>query len=155
MTKRGLQDNYLGPFDVVARSEKYFTIRLNNGKINNVTVERVKPYFSEADALQSSKNMRYTLLQLLLLLHILHILGTKHHNCHLHLLHNRHLQHLRPERNPTELTVDELVGIQTISCSRYIRTSTSSLKIRQGRGVMWHMPHGIFLLAAPKNANIY
>ena len=51
MNKAGLQDNYLGPFDVIARSEKYFTIRLNNGKINNVTVERVKPCFSQTDAL--------------------------------------------------------------------------------------------------------
>ena len=51
VNKTGLQDNYLGPFDVIARSEKYFTIRLNNGKIDNVAVERVKPCFSQANAL--------------------------------------------------------------------------------------------------------
>ena len=39
MNKTGLHANYTGPFDVVARSEKYFTIKLNNGKIDNVTVE--------------------------------------------------------------------------------------------------------------------
>ena len=39
MNKMGLQYNYLGPFDVIARSEKYFTIRLNDFKIDNVTVE--------------------------------------------------------------------------------------------------------------------
>ena len=42
MNKTGLQDNYLGPFDVITRSEKYFTIRLNNGKTDNVTVGPVK-----------------------------------------------------------------------------------------------------------------
>ena len=51
INKTGLQDNYLGPFDVVARSEKCFAVRLSNGKVANVTVERVKPCFSETDAL--------------------------------------------------------------------------------------------------------
>ena len=51
MNKTGLQDKCLGPFDIIARSEKYFTIRLNDGKIDNVTVERVRPCFSQADAL--------------------------------------------------------------------------------------------------------
>ena len=51
INKTGLQDNYLGSFDIVARSEKYFTIRLNNGKIDNVTVERIKPCFSQTHAL--------------------------------------------------------------------------------------------------------
>ena len=39
MNKTGLHDSYMGPFDDVALSEKYFTIKLNNGKIDNVTVE--------------------------------------------------------------------------------------------------------------------
>ena len=51
INKTGLQDNYLGPFNVVACSEKYFTIRLDNIKIDNVTVECVKPCFSQTDAL--------------------------------------------------------------------------------------------------------
>ena len=51
INKTGLQDNYLWPFDVIARSEKYLTIRLNDGKFDNVTVERVKPCFSQADTL--------------------------------------------------------------------------------------------------------
>ena len=50
MNKTGLQDNYMGTFNVIVRSEKYLTIRLNNGKIDNVTEERVKPCFS-SDAL--------------------------------------------------------------------------------------------------------
>ena len=55
MNKMGLQDNYLGPFNVIAQSEKYFTIRLYNGKVDNVTVERVKPCFSETDTLPYSE----------------------------------------------------------------------------------------------------
>ena len=51
MNKTGLQDNYIEPFDVIARSEKYFTIRFTNGKIDNVTTEQVKPCFSQADTL--------------------------------------------------------------------------------------------------------
>ena len=45
INKKGLQDNYIGPFDVIKRSDKYFTIRLSNGKIDNMTINRVKPFF--------------------------------------------------------------------------------------------------------------
>ena len=59
MNKTGLQDNYMGPFDVVACSEKYFTIKLNNGRIDNVTVERVNPCFCESDAIQQAAPEQY------------------------------------------------------------------------------------------------
>ena len=51
MNKTGLQDNYVGSFAVITCSEKYFTIRLSNGKRDNVTIDRVKPCFSESDTL--------------------------------------------------------------------------------------------------------
>ena len=59
MNKTGLQDSYMRPFDAVARSETDFTIRLNNGKIDNVTVGRVKPCFSENDALPQAAPEQY------------------------------------------------------------------------------------------------
>ena len=46
-----LQDNYEGPFDVNARSEKYFPICLDNGRIDNVTIDLVKPCFTQSGAL--------------------------------------------------------------------------------------------------------
>ena len=39
MNKTGLQDNYMGSFDIDACSKKYFTIMVYNGKIDNVTIE--------------------------------------------------------------------------------------------------------------------
>ena len=59
MNKIGLHDNYVGPFDVIARSEKYFTIKLSNGKIDNVTIDRVKPCFSESDTLRCPATEEY------------------------------------------------------------------------------------------------
>ena len=51
MNKTGLHDNYMGLFNVVSCSAKYFTVWLQNRKIDNLTVERIKPFFSESDAL--------------------------------------------------------------------------------------------------------
>ena len=51
MNKTGLQDNYLGPFTVLERSDKYFTITYDDGKIDNVTIDRVKPCFTYNEAL--------------------------------------------------------------------------------------------------------
>ena len=51
INKTGFQDNYEGPFDVIARSDKYFTIRLDNGRIDNVTIDQLKPCFTQSEAL--------------------------------------------------------------------------------------------------------
>ena len=40
INKTGLQDNYEGPFDVIARSDIYFTIHFDNGSIDDVTIEQ-------------------------------------------------------------------------------------------------------------------
>ena len=49
--KSGLQDNYEAPFDVIARSDKYFTIRFDNGWLDNVMIDIVKPCFTQTKAL--------------------------------------------------------------------------------------------------------
>ena len=71
----------------------------------------------------------------------------------LQLLPLRHLLHLLPLKSPTGLAMDGSAGSLTVSCSTFIRTSTSFLKNTQRRGVMWHMPHGIVLLTSPRNNN--
>ena len=48
--------------------------------------------------------------------------------------------------------MDGSSGNLTDSCSKYSRTSTSSLKNTQKMEVMCHMPHGITLIS-PKNNN--
>ena len=39
INKTGLQDNYEVPFDVIERSDKYFTIHFDNGRIENLTLD--------------------------------------------------------------------------------------------------------------------
>ena len=51
MNKKGLNFNYKGPYDVVARSPKYLTIKLPNGMLDNVTVDRIKACFTQEEAL--------------------------------------------------------------------------------------------------------
>ncbi|XP_071452910.1 uncharacterized protein [Hetaerina americana] len=43
-TKRALQPPYDGPFEVLNRTEKYFTLRVN-GKESTVSIDRLKPAF--------------------------------------------------------------------------------------------------------------
>ena len=54
INKTGLQDNYEGPFDVIARSDKYFTIRFDN-----VTINRVKPCFTQSEELPQPAEETY------------------------------------------------------------------------------------------------
>ena len=41
-TKRGLQPNYKGPYKVLHRDDKFFTIELPNGMPDNVSIDRLK-----------------------------------------------------------------------------------------------------------------
>ena len=51
MNKHSLQKNYTGPHEIVARHDKYFTIRLPNGTSDNVTVDRLKACYTLEEAL--------------------------------------------------------------------------------------------------------
>ena len=46
--RKPLQPPYLGPFPVIRRADKYFTL-LQRGKENNVCIDRLKPAFIEPD----------------------------------------------------------------------------------------------------------
>lgn len=52
MTKKGLEPNYVGPFDVLKLSSNYVTIRRHNGRTDTVSVNNVKACFSQEDILQ-------------------------------------------------------------------------------------------------------
>ena len=45
MVKRPLEAPYAGPFKVLQRYEKYFTIELNNGQRQNLLIDRLKPAY--------------------------------------------------------------------------------------------------------------
>ena len=63
------------------------------------------------------------------------------------------LLHLRPEKNPTEPATDELAGSQIVSYFKYTRTSTSSLKNHQERGVICGTCHmALLFLPLPRTA---
>ena len=51
MNKHSLQKNYTGPHEIIARHDKYFTIRLPNGTSDNVTVDRLKACYTLEEAL--------------------------------------------------------------------------------------------------------
>ena len=46
--RKPLQPPYLGPFPVIRRAEKYFTL-LQRGKENTVCIDRLKPAFVEPE----------------------------------------------------------------------------------------------------------
>lgn len=52
MTKRGLEPNYTGPFDVIRISDNYVTIRRPNGRMDTVALGNVKASYSQEDILQ-------------------------------------------------------------------------------------------------------
>lgn len=47
--KKPLTSHYAGPFRVLARNEKYYTLQFNHGK-SNVSIDRLKPAYIECDA---------------------------------------------------------------------------------------------------------
>ena len=53
--RKPLQPPYLGPFPVVRRAEKYFTL-LQRGKENSVCIDRLKPAFTEPEDHSTSSN---------------------------------------------------------------------------------------------------
>ena len=51
MNKHSLQKNYTGPHEIIARHDKYFTIRLPDGTSDNVTVDRLKACYTPEEVL--------------------------------------------------------------------------------------------------------
>ena len=44
---------------MITRSDKYFTIRLDNGRIDTVTIDHVKPCFIQSEALPQPAEETY------------------------------------------------------------------------------------------------
>lgn len=43
--KKSLRRHYDGPYEVVARGSKYFKVKRGNGKIDSISIDRLKPYY--------------------------------------------------------------------------------------------------------------
>ena len=49
--KKGLSPNYKGPYKVIYAGENFFTIKLDNGSTDNVSIDRIKPAFTQEEAM--------------------------------------------------------------------------------------------------------
>ena len=56
--KSSLQRPYCGPYKVLSRTDKYFTIHIN-GKSQNVTIDRLKPVIS-FESISNFKKVRFS-----------------------------------------------------------------------------------------------
>lgn len=59
LVRKPLEQPYKGPFQVVKRSDKYFTLQVGN-KTQNVTIERLKPFFFFEQEFENCNNDTYT-----------------------------------------------------------------------------------------------
>lgn len=55
--KTGLAPNYRGPYEVIQRFPKYYSIKFDSGKIDNITIDRLKAAFTTEEALPRPQPM--------------------------------------------------------------------------------------------------
>ena len=54
--RRPLESPCSGPYPVASRKDKYFTIELPNGKLDTISMDRLKPFVESSDSVSSQRN---------------------------------------------------------------------------------------------------
>ena len=122
---------------------------LNNEKIDNVTVERVKPCFSQSDALPRPAKEEHTEVNIPAPL----AAPAPPAPAASPIPPAPPAPAAQPE--PYRTCYGRISRKPDTSCSTPQGTMSTSFKHLQRRGVMWHMPHGISLHTTLKNSNSY
>ena len=56
--RQALEAPYSGPFEVLHRYPKYFTVKTATGKTSNVSIDRLKPVFQKTTASKTEKSIQ-------------------------------------------------------------------------------------------------